>query len=794
MVFEKRHQADLNMFLRDTRTPYKRISDTLEDGNVGPTIFVCAAGVVLFTQTGQSVSDIILVVGLFYFWWLKRLKHVLPFKMPAFAKGKDFNDKGGKPAGILFLGNEKGSGDELWLSGKDAGTHMLFLGTTGAGKTEGLKSIVSNALSWGSGFIYIDGKADTDLWASIYSLARRFGRDDDLFVLNYLTGNSDLGAVSNTINPFTTGSSSYLTNLLVSLMDEAKGENAMWKGRAVALMGALMPILVERRDKQGHPLDVKVILDSISLSSIIRLSRDTSLPERLRMGLSSTYLETLPGYVAAAFDDQGNEAPPGPNDPPRDTSTVSQQHNFLSMQFTRALQSLSGDYWHIFGSQIADVVMQDVVLNRRILVVLIPSLEKSADEAANLGKIVAASIKGMMGTTLGSSVEGDWGGVIDNKLSKSSSPFMVVFDEVGYYATQGMAVMAAQARSLGFSLIFASQDIPSMELRVREEARSITANCNLKIFGKLEESLDTQNFFEKTVGKLLTTENTSVGMMPGGLMNNFYDTDRKATVVLRDKATWGDLRDQVEGEVHMTWQSKVIAGRLFYAAPGRVKAMRVHKLLGVRAPPKPDQSVTSTINMLVKNLRDPKWQAMTAQAQIEPSNEISALVYGFTAAQKAGHDLVHSGSMAIASLAVHLQPEPAEIEAISSDEESWDDDYAALLDDESEGISAEPASFAEMPHIDAFIGPPDETRQPIAVTPAQPQLPSPDTEVDDVLEGLVRPRRMTRRDKAVAEAPPQVDPDLVVHPGLGPEVSAILKSAADRLAAGVDFATVGNAE
>ena len=30
------------------------------------------------------------------------------------------------------------------------------------------------------------------------------------------------------------------------------------------------------------------------------------------MGLSSTYLETLPGYVAAAFDDQGNEAPPGP--------------------------------------------------------------------------------------------------------------------------------------------------------------------------------------------------------------------------------------------------------------------------------------------------------------------------------------------------------------------------------------------------------------------------------------------------------------------------------------------------
>jgi hypothetical protein len=32
---------------------------------------------------------------------------------------------------------------------------------------------------------------------------------------------------------------------------------------------------------------------------------------------------------------------------------------------------------------------------------------------------------------------------------------MTIFDEVGYYTTsQGMAVMAAQARSLGFSLGF----------------------------------------------------------------------------------------------------------------------------------------------------------------------------------------------------------------------------------------------------------------------------------------------------------------------------------------------------
>jgi intracellular multiplication protein IcmO len=77
--------------------------------------------------------------------------------------------------------------------------------------------------------------------------------------------------------------------------------------------------------------------------------------------------------------------------------------------------------------------MVDVVLNRRILIVLIPALEKSADETANLGKIVAATIKGMMGSTLGATVEGESATVIENKPTHSSTPFMTIFDEVGYY-------------------------------------------------------------------------------------------------------------------------------------------------------------------------------------------------------------------------------------------------------------------------------------------------------------------------------------------------------------------------
>ena len=776
MVIEDKYVKPHGNVLRDTRTGLTKFRAAVADPSNAGTMMVMAAGYAALSQSGQMFSDVLLVTGSLYFWWLMRHTYKAPLKLAAFSKKKDKNERSKKASGIMFLGNEKKTGEELWLSGKDIGTHALYLGTTGAGKTEGLISMAANSLSWGSGFIYIDGKADNSLWGKLYALSRRFGRDDDIFVLNYLTGNSDLGSVSNTINPFTSGSSSYLTNLLVSLMDESKGENAMWKGRAVALLGALMPILTYRRETLGMPLDVKVILDSISLQSVIRLSRDVSVPENIRMALTTTYLDTLPGYIAAAFADDGSEAPPGPNDPPRDMSTVSQQHNFLSMQFTRALQSLSGDYWYIFGNQVADVVMQDIVLNRRILVVLIPSLEKSADEAANLGKIVTASIKGMMGATLGASVEGDWSGVIDNKLSNSSSPFLTIFDEVGYYATQGMAVMAAQARSLGFSLVFASQDIPSMELRVKEEAKSITANCNLKIFGKLEESLDTQNFFEKTVGQTLVSETSGMSKVNG---SSNYSDGANATITSRAKAGWSDLRDQVEGEVHLTWQSKVIAGKLFYANPPRVKAMRVHKLLGLRQPEPVSASDASSIRSLVKNLRNPSWTAASVMTPVEESEDLAVIMQGFKLSIDQKKPLRDCGAMAIAALAAaHAPPVEPELEIEEQEEGAIGDPE---IDDMVELEGGEATYMDE--DAAATLEPADE---PLEIEETELlQLPSPDHDVDELLDGLMVPRKRSIETEVAVEAMPMPVAS-IFHPAMSVEVEHILAQAAARMASSIE--------
>jgi intracellular multiplication protein IcmO len=678
MAIYEKFENTFNSRFRDVRPASVRIADSMsQPSTMGYLCFAFALGLLIMPAMGlhflSACADVIGVIMFLYIRWYNKQPFKLPFKLPAHAGIPDpknptpGREGAGKSEGILFLGNERDppTKKEIWLTNSDARTHILFLGTTGTGKTEGLKSIVSNALIWGSGFVYVDGKADTDLWANLYSLARRFGRDDDVLVLNYMTGNSDDGSVSNTMNPFATGSASFLSNMLVSLMPDAGGDNAMWKERAVALMFALMPALTFKRDKQNLLLDISIVRDNIELKPIVKLSRDNTLPERIVRGLQG-YLATLPGYVDDAFDDDGNEKPPSPDAPMYDLQIARQQHGYLSMQFTRAMQSLGDEYGYIFRAQLADIDTIDVVLNRRMLIGLIPALEKSGDEAANLGKIIAASLKGMMGATLGATVEGTWEDAIESKATRSPSPFVTVFDEVGYYTAQGMAVMAAQARSLGFCLIFAAQDLPAMEKRVKQEAQSILGNCNLKIFGKLEDPIESKKFFEEHVGTEWVYETTGF-QAPTNLLSSFFVNnpymDNRATgaVMLRGRAGYDHLRKQREGQVHMLFNQFLVVTQLYHAEPDRVRALRVHRMLPVPGFTTSTAAKERMVGDLAAKLENPDWIAAKAMSAAQTQAEIKALAQGYETALQAKLDPLQAGLAALTGL--------SELAAKAKDEE-----------------------------------------------------------------------------------------------------------------------------
>ncbi len=767
---DKKYSYGLDHSLRDTRPLMVKMADWFEQSDNAAVTFALLAFLGIFDPRGVVFLDLILLISFFYWRWLRKRKSGLAHKLPYFSKFEsDPNNTGGsrngKPQGILYLGNTKDNKNgEIWFTNDDIRTHFLYLGTTGAGKTEGLKSLVTNAMCWGSGFVYIDGKADTDLWSSLSSLCRRFGRDDDLFVLNYMTGNSDKRASSNTMNPFSSGSAAYLSNMLESLMPEAGGDNAMWKERAVALLRTIMPAMTWMRDNLDVPMSISTIRKSIDFAEVIKLARNEALPEKMRQSIQG-YLDTLPGYVDAAFDDNGKEKPMGPDVPQSDAQVPMQQHGYLTMQFTRSLQSLADDYSYIFEVDHADIDMVDVVLNRRIMVVLLPALEKSGDETANLGKIIASTLKGMMGTTLGAAVEGETSTVIENKPTNSSTPFMTVFDEVGYYVTDGMAVMAAQARSLGFSLVYAAQDLSALEKRIKEEARSITANCNIKIFGKLSDPGSTKKFFEDTLGKAIVTQVSGFKMNAGSLTGSF-ETQDSASVTFYDKIDYGSAQEFKEGQAALAYSNVVDEIQFYYCALGNAKAMRVQRLLGL---PKTNDYVfknLKNIAALRDRLSHKTWSAAKADVKTEPDARLATVIAGMQSATENGLSAIEQGAMALTHLYASENPDGMKPKQPKADKPVQDDTKK----------EKEPAK-TEMSWAD------------IAESPSEPEDITEQKETNDDEEkdsssssGGVSPSEFSV-DDAIAE---KAESGMTILPeNLSDEVKAILKSTADTLTAGL---------
>jgi len=175
-----------------------------------------------------------------------------------------------------------------------------------------------------------------------------------------------------------------------------------------------------------------------------------------------------------------------------------------------------------------------------------------------------------MGNALGSELEGTVQRIVDNRVTNSSSPFPVILDECGYYLVTGMAVMAAQARSLGFAMIFGAQDLQSMKRHNDKEANSIIANTNTKIFMRTEEPNETAKLAIDRGGKGQRSQLKGYQAHVGELTSVSYRDNSEAGVELIDRVDLRDLTGQKEGQMHVTHGDKLIRARSFYADPPSV--------------------------------------------------------------------------------------------------------------------------------------------------------------------------------------------------------------------------------
>ena len=503
-------------------------------------------------------------------------RYRLPLRMPLDVGGLDYSVqretrtgfprlhltwsfwKPGTAAGIFCLGSGRqwNLGKELWLSLSDCLRHMMILATTGGGKTETLYTIILNAICWGRGCVGVDGKASAELVSAIFGLCRRFGVEDDLYVINFISGARDRfqnlidgdksRPQSNSSSPFTHGTATFILQLMESLMPVSGGSDEGWKDKARAMMNALIFALCYKRSRDGIILTQAVIQSYLPLRKMVGLYKEALKNGWHEEGYKplENYLSNLAGFDMALV-----------NRPSEWSQGVFDQHGFLIQQFTRMLGMFNDTYGHVFSKGHGDIDMQDVLHNDRILVVLIPALELSDHEAATLGKLFISDMRMNIARALGGHLEGK---PLDNSVVRkfaSKFPFPILLDEVGYYFAEGLDKMAAQFRSLCFMLILFAQDVQAMVRRSHGQFESVNANIGTKLFLKTEDTKDTLHNAQSTAGKGFYSE--QVTMERTGALNSYQDVSN-VQIHERDNIDLAELKALGPGEGVLIFEDNIV--------------------------------------------------------------------------------------------------------------------------------------------------------------------------------------------------------------------------------------------
>ncbi|WP_017461409.1 hypothetical protein [Dyella ginsengisoli] len=619
MSLAPRHELNPNELVRDTRSAVTRFQSWLLQPN---NLLVVLLGIAVASVVAAPLWPLWLMAvgGLFVALADQRFK--LPLRMPKDLGGLDHSDVletealvpqwfglykkrvtrrvAERAQGILYLGYQRShdrwqQGMELWATSSDIRTHMTKAGTTGSGKTQSLLGFAWNALCWGSGTVMCDGKAMSDLAYAFWCMARYFGREDDVLYLSFLTGGTDPFEVlaqqqrkvktfkpfqSNSIQPFADGEASFLLQMIASLIPKASGEGAQWQTKALNMIDAVIRVLCYKRAMRELDTSIPSIRHYLALDNLVQFyieGKEGKLPELAWLPIKAYFETALPGFVPAQAAD-----------PASWSQEVRNQHGYLTGQFARILSMMMDSYGYIFADAAGEIDMYDVMINNRILVALIPSMEKSAEEAAALGKLLVACTRLMMAKNLGHQLEGTKQDVVDVKATNTPFPTPVLWDEVSYYAASGMAVQLAQARALNMFIVIAFQDVQGLKRgEAADEVGSMLANTKFKYCLALEDPEDTFELFRKAGGQ------TAVSVVSGhdardGVLSTSWGTQQSTRVELRDRINISELKAADAGQGVLIFKDKVIRSAAFYVPSAfttskAVKA-RINRFLQVPAP------------------------------------------------------------------------------------------------------------------------------------------------------------------------------------------------------------------
>ena len=621
----------------DTRSEFRKLLDGLRLREYLGLAYIANIVMLSLIPTLWLVSLVVFSILHFNAKLDRKKIGVLPLKLPVWMNKIDYHEpavadrfKFEKASGTIHMGNELSTQLELWIVPKDLLTHLLFISTTGGGKTEFLWSLAAtSSFMTGGALIYVDAKAAPDGLEKLYFLGRKTGREDSIRIMNYRTGNKEVKhshwkKVSNTCGMFAVGTASVVQQFLEDMMPPGEGENQVFRDKAVGGLKAFLPCVVELRDQKLVNITPSLIGQWFTIpilcklawpehnDHLIPLENETTgetieIPHKVskqRQRALRRYLENLPSFDADNPDKLRNGI--------KQPSEVHRQFGFGLGYISKPLVELGSAYSHIFECEQGEIDFRDIILNNRLLGVFVPATEQSKDQRQVQGKIALSGIRVAISTGLGEDSEGDLDDIINNLPIDKKNPSLIIIDEYAEVAIEGFAVAATQGRGLGIGVCFSGQDLAGFIKASKEEATQIFGNTRLKILGPQEDVKETWDWFKSLGGTMNVAE--SNGWNEGNF--SAYKSNLSAQIKEIDRLNWLDVKEQIEGEGYIFQSSNLVRAQLFNIRLNTKELgnFRITRLLEVLPPSEKEK------NELLKKVELSKAIEYSLERNILPSN------------------------------------------------------------------------------------------------------------------------------------------------------------------------------
>lgn len=471
--------------------------------------------------------------------------------------------------GIFYLGYQRlrDTGRELWLSLDDLTRHVMFFAGTGGGKTETIYAWMLNSFCWGRGFTFVDGKAQNDTARTVWYLALRFGREDDVEFINFMTGGMSRSEIihkgdksrpqSNTFNPFGLSTEAFIAETMQSMLP-TNVQGGEWQSRAIAMNKALVFGTKFWCVRENKTMSLQLLREFMPLEKLAELycrAVDDQWPEEAVSPLHN-YLVDVPGFDMALV-----RTPSAWTEEPR------KQHSYLTGQFLETFSTFTETFGDIFAEDAGDIDIRDSIHSDRILLTLIPAMNTSQHTTSALGRMFVTQQSMILARDLGYRLEGLDTEALEITKYKGRFPYMNYLDEVGAFYTERIAVQATQVRSLEFALVMMAQDQERIETQTSAaNVATLMQNAGTKIAGKIVSEDKTAQTISNAAGKEARASMLSLQRRDGVIGTSWIDGDH-INIQMENKINVQDLMKLQPGEHYTVFQGDPVPGASFYISP-----------------------------------------------------------------------------------------------------------------------------------------------------------------------------------------------------------------------------------